>query len=136
MKQLYLSLILISVIFLPASFAVNIESNLKKEEKPSITFKQETFTVEEFKSLTPEKFKKKIGKKLSLKDRILLKFLKKKMDKNGKLEINWGAAVLGLFLGIIGLVITLFFKDKKAWKSALIGIGVGIVISLLVVALI
>ena len=131
MKQIYFVLILVTVVFLPSSFAVHIETPVKKAEA-TVTFKKATFTVEEFKALTPKTFKEKTGKRLSFKDKMLLKFLKKKTNKEGRLEINWGAFALGFFLGLLGLIGSFFFKDKQAWKSALIGIGALIVLALLI----
>lgn len=132
MKQFYLVIFLITSIFLPSSFAIPVHPNMVKEEvTPTVNFKNETFTVKEFKLLTPKQFKQKTGKRLTLKDRVLLTFLKKSTDEDGKLKIHWGAFALGFFLSLIGLVITLFFKDKDAWKSALIGIGAIVLISLL-----
>ena len=44
-------------------------------------------------------------------------------------SFNIGAFLLGLFLGLIGLIIVLLaFDDKDAWKEALIGWGVALLL--------
>lgn len=108
--------------------------------------------LEDFLALTPKKYHQQTGQKLGLKERIVLKFaqksLKRQLKKGEPLPpvvnlnlvehtFNWGAFALGFFLGLIGLLIVILaFKDKKAWISALIGLGVALAFLLLLVSLI
>jgi hypothetical protein len=100
-------------------------------------------------SLTPEQYRAQTGEKLSFKDRISLRLVKKSIRKHlkhgedfqvadvvddNKFHFMIGPFLLGLFLGLIGFLICLAFKDRK---SALIsgGIGWGIAIVLVLILL-
>ena len=107
--------------------------------------------LDEFMALTPKKYRHQTGQKLSLKERMVLKFAKKTIKhqlKKGEplppvvdlnvaeQNFNWGAFALGFFLGLIGiLIVALAFKDKKAWISALVGWGLAIGLILLIITL-
>ena len=108
-------------------------------------------TVEEFLELRPKEIAKITGERMTVKDRVFFSLAKenmrkqlKKAEKNADYEFtapqdsgggfhwNWGAFVLGLLLGLIGLIISFFFKDKKAWISALIGMAIWAVVFFLI----
>lgn len=102
-----------------------------------------------FLTLTPAKVKELTGKKMTLKEKIGLKLaqrhVKKELKKGHEVNVaealraegnfNWGAAALGFFLGLIGvLIVYLAFKNDKetARKSAWIGLAVWIAIWLII----
>ena len=102
-----------------------------------------------FLTLTPAKIKEITGKKMTLKEKIGLKLaqrhVKKELKKGHEVNMaevmraegnfNWGAAALGFFLGLIGvLIVYLAFKNDKetARKSAWIGLAVWIAVWLLI----
>ena len=106
-------------------------------------------TVDEFLDLKPKEFARMTGERLKFKDRIIFSVVKKNMRKavrkaekykdydfNTPQEVrksfNWGAFFLGLFLALIGVIISFFFRDKNAWKSALIGLAVAVAIALII----
>jgi hypothetical protein len=81
-------------------------------------------------NLRPSDFKKITGHKLTLKETIVFKItqkrIKKTIRKDGTIDMlaftkqskepfkwNWGGFFLGLFLPVVGTIITLFFKDKN-----------------------
>jgi hypothetical protein len=99
--------------------------------------------------LTPAKYKEITGKKMTLKEKIGLKLaqrhVKKQLKKGKEVNVaeamraegnfNWGAAALGFFLGLIGvLIVYLAFKNDKetARKSAWIGLAVWIAVWLII----
>ena len=105
-------------------------------------------TIDEFLDLSPKEIAEKTGQKMTIEDRLSFFLIKKNMrkqlkkaeknepyafesPKDGGFQMNWGAFVLGLLLSLIGLIISFFFKDKSAWKSALIGMGVWVVIAII-----
>jgi hypothetical protein len=105
-----------------------------------------TMDYKELKDLKVKDWEEKAGRKLRLKEKIFLGMAKKQAQKfdrkvqKGKAQpnefkFNIGGFLLGFFLGLIGLLITLAFKDQKnALISAAIGIGVLLVIVLLIAA--
>ena len=107
-------------------------------------------TTQELLNLSPKTYQQITGQKLTIKQRIVLfmtkKALKKQMQagldpdpqkvvEDVKAQFNWGAFALGLFLGLIGLLISFAFKDKNAWRYALMGWGMFILILLLAVTI-
>jgi phosphate-selective porin len=102
-----------------------------------------------FLTLTPAKVKEITGKKMTLKEKIGLKLaqrhVKRELKKGHEVNVaealraegnfNWGAAALGFFLGLIGvLIVYLAFKNDKetARKSAWVGFGIWVAVWLLV----
>src|SRR5687767_9776111 len=90
--------------------------------------------------MNAREFKEYTGKKLSFKDRIVFGLVKNQLKrglKNGDIQMdssasdaaaavegsfNFGAFILGFLLGLLGfLIVILAFKDKGAWKWALVG---------------
>ena len=111
---------------------------------------QENMPLEQFLNFTPKKFKEERGKKLSLKDKLALKFIQKNLShtvKNGtNLPVSFdlaqearkfkiGGFLLGFFLGILGLLISLFFKDKDTRRSVLYGFGVQLILGIILILL-
>ena len=99
-----------------------------------------------FLTLTPAKVKEITGKKMTLNEKIGLKLaqrhVKKELKKGHEVNManvmssegnfNWGAAALGFFLGLIGmLIVYLAFNNDKATarKSGWIGLAIGLAIS-------
>lgn len=96
-----------------------------------------------FIALTPAKFSELTGKKMTFAEKVSLKIVQREVKKELKKgrdvnmaevakraaggSFNWGAAALGFFLGLIGvLIVYLAFKNDKetARKSAWIGFAV------------
>lgn len=110
-------------------------------------------SVENFIQLTPKDYKRIVGKKMSLKERIDLsfgkKYLKKAIKKDGTVDTrkmgffgrwqwHWGGFFLGFFLSLPGVIITLFINDDYKWDrfwSAVKGALVAIAILSLILAI-
>ncbi len=107
-------------------------------------------TIDEFLELSPKEFRKMTGERMKFKDRIVFGMVKKNMRKQLKkaekneeyaftppqetaFSFHWGAFFLGLFLTLLGLIISFFFRDGNAWKSALIGMLISIAIWTIIV---
>lgn len=103
-----------------------------------------------FLALTPAKVAEMTGRKMTLNQKVNLKLtqrlVKKQLKKGNEVNMlemakragsgsfNWGAAALGFFLGLIGiLIVYLAFKNDKevARKSGWIGFAVGVAVALL-----
>lgn len=102
--------------------------------------------------LTPKNYKLIVGKKMSLKERISLivgkKHLKKVINRDGtidtkkmgflgKWEWHWGGFFLGVFLSLLGIIITLFINDDYKWDrfwSAVKGAAIAIAIVSIILA--
>ncbi len=110
------------------------------------TIKQEIITVTDISQMSVKEYQRAVGHKLSLKEKIVYGLAKKQIKKGLKGgtipadapaasrmdDVNFGAFLLGLFLGIIGiLLVFLLFDDQDAWKSALLGLGIWLLILLL-----
>ena len=153
MKQLKMLIALVAMLHTTMAFAI-IATPLSVAQQNSATHSELTMlitdygkmTVQDFLALNADKVRTLTGKKMSLKDKLGLWWVQKQINKHqkeftqgdvdtGAFKINWGAFVLGLLLGLIGLIITLFFKDKKAWVSALIGWGIFLAFFLLLTTL-
>jgi hypothetical protein len=112
-------------------------------------------SLADFVTLTPKKFREITGKRLSLINKLSLKFsqraIKKDINSDGTIDnskllkysdgegfrLHGGGFVLGLLLGVIGFLITLLFNDdnrKRRMISSLIGWGVWIIIFLIAIA--
>lgn len=103
-------------------------------------------TAHDLLTLTPEQYRLQTGKKLSLEERISLRMVKKSIRKHlkqdetfvladvvetEKFKFRVGAFFLGFFLGLIGFLISLAFRNRRdAMISAAIGWGLAIVIVL------
>ncbi|MBI5914818.1 MAG: hypothetical protein HY842_05530 [Bacteroidetes bacterium] len=127
---------------------------LATDAGPTVTgwFLQEgqSMTVEDFLKLTPKKIKESTGEKLSLKERLALRYVQSQIKREVKKGVspsdegfnlddqarkfNIGGFLLGLFFGLIGFLIALLFKNKNVRRSALIGWGVWLVILLISLA--
>jgi len=100
--------------------------------------------------MNAREFKELTGTKLSFKDRIVFGLVKNQLKrglKNGDIQMdssasdaaaavegsfNFGAFILGFLLGLLGfLIVILAFKDKGAWKWALAGMGLWLILVLL-----
>ena len=100
------------------------------------------FSVQDFLSFTPEKYKQLTGKKLSFFQKISLRLQQqkiKRLAKKGELKIladfDPTGFVLGLFISIVGIGISYLinYKDTKKW--AWIGAGIGGIFILIAVLL-
>ena len=115
-------------------------SSLKKPFETIIVFGH-SFSVEDFLVLTPEKYQKLTGKKLSwfqklslrMKQRSIKKHLQKG-DINILSDFDPFGFILGLFISVVGIGITYLYDDKNmkkwAWRGAAIG-GIFILIAIL-----
>ena len=153
MKKIFTLLASIAAFFAMQSFVV------PANEHPSIhigllgSANPFGMSLQKFTELSTKEFSTITGKKMNFFKRIEFRAmqhrikhdLKKHPDAtwgnyvkfNSKGEasfsFNWGAFALGFLLWPIGVLIALLaFEDKQAWKSALIGLGVGILFGLLV----
>ena len=106
-----------------------------------------TDDVQEFMALSPREMGKRRGQKLTFKERMAVKLVKRqvrKMERRGQevsleaasqnaaSDFNIGGFLLGFLLGLIGVLIALLI-DRDLVNSALIGLGVWLVILLLLV---
>lgn len=108
----------------------------------------------DFLDMKARDFAELTGTKLKLRDRLAISLAKKQVRKEMRKgtmtagdsvadvaqqaakDINVGAFFLGLFLGLLGLIIVLIaFEDKEAWKSALLGWGIWILLLILLISI-
>lgn len=110
----------------------------------------QSMAAEDFLNLTPKEIKQRTGEKLSLKEKLALRYVQSQIKRDIKKGIspadatfnlddearkfNIGGFLLGLFLGLIGWLISLLFKNKNVRRSALLGWGVAVVIYLIILA--
>jgi hypothetical protein len=133
------------IIFVPS----NSTDNAKTGKLSTVDILSQ-LDAKSFLALTPAKVAEMTGRKMTLNQKINLKLtqrlvkkqLRKGIDVNmvamaeraGSGSFNWGAAALGFFLGLIGvLIVYLAFKNDKevARKSAWIGFAVWVGVALL-----
>lgn len=98
-----------------------------------------TYSVDQVLTMNAKKYKALTGEKMKLKDRVALSMVKAdvkiKMAKGDNLSqgiamgqamenFSIGGFLLGMFLGLLGVLISFFFKDKRvrrsAWKGLLV----------------
>ncbi len=137
------------IIFLPS----NSTDNAKTGKLSTVDILSQLDT-KSFLALTPAKVAEMTGRKLTLNQKINLKLtqrlVKKELKKGHAVNMhemakradsgsfNWGAAALGFFLGLIGvLIVYLAFKNDKeaARKAAWIGFAVWVAVALLIILL-
>ena len=89
------------------------------------------FSVQEFLSLTPEKYKQLTGKKLSFFQRISLRLQQQKIKRSLRKkepavlsDFDATGFVLGLFISVLGIGISYLIDYKETKKWAWIGAGV------------
>lgn len=108
-------------------------------------------SVQQFLSLTPKKYAELTGKKMTLSQKISLKFTQykiKRMVKKGKTvdlntlskaidtsNFNVAGFVLGLLLNIIGVLIAYLIGDRNLIKWAWIGFAVSTAILIIILIL-
>ena len=154
--KLFLPFVLVAMMGTIA-FAGSIASPvpaLATDAGPTVTgwFLQDgqSMTVEDFLNITPKKIKERTGEKLSLKERLALRYVQSQIKRDIKKGIspadtafnlddearkfNIGGFLLGLLLGLIGVLISLLFKNRNVRRSALLGFGISILIYLIVLA--
>jgi len=156
MTHFLFAALLLTGFTLSAAVSPAVESDLRSTKLSDIPGFAEAdyaavgdLTIDEFLDMNPKEFTEMTGERMTFKDRIVFTAVKKNMRKQMRKakknkeydfstpqevrkSFNWGAFFLGLFLALIGLIISFFFKDKNAWKSALIGLGVAVVIVLII----
>ena len=120
-------------------------SAIHRDAKPADGLMLTAITVGDITDMNAREFGEYTGQKLTFKEKLgynLVKSKLKRQVKKGTLSenasfdmaaaagsFNIGAFLLGLFLGLIGLIIVLLaFDDKDAWKEALIGWGVALLL--------
>jgi hypothetical protein len=141
------------------AFSANLFSaELPKTKEPNakdvmipLMYSDKSITLEQFVKLTPSAYKELTGKKLGFKHHVEMKVtqrqLKKTIRKDGTVDVtelqkvaaepfkfHLGGFALGFLLGLLGVIITLFFKDankKSRLYSSLIGLGAVIILVLL-----
>lgn len=116
-----------------------------------LMYSNKNITLADFMNLSPFGYKALTGTRLGLKHGIELKMTQKQLKQviriDGTVDVkalikaseepfrfHIGGFLLGFFLGIIGVIITLFFKDanrKSRLYSSLIGLGIVIILALL-----
>lgn len=133
------------IIYLPA----NATDNAKAGKSSAVDILSQ-LDAKSFLALSPAKVAEMTGRKMTLNQKINLKLtqrlvkkqLKKGIDVNmmdmakraDSGSFNWGAAALGFFLGLIGvLIVYLAFKNDKeaARKAGWIGFAVGLALVLI-----
>jgi hypothetical protein len=106
-----------------------------------------SLTTEEILALTPNDYKSLTGKKLSFKERFVLKYaqrsIKKDLKKEGSVDIkryfddgdsrfNGGGFALGLLLGLLGVLLAHIFSSDKSFRRSS-WYGFGLLVSILLV---
>ena len=149
MKTIFISLFTIvlscfSVGVYAGQFSENQPISIQ-ENTPQIDF--ENMDAEEFLALNPRALKRATGKKLSIRERIILRQVQaqvnRKMTKGETFEIsemyqvaeddfNGAAFALGFLLGLVGVLIA-YLIDETYTRSAWIGFGVRMGVWLLLV---
>lgn len=130
MKRATLCLLLSLPFYCFASSIGNDRDHLASELMIPLFKTGKYISVEDFMKLTPKTYKRIIGKKMSLKERMHLavgkSYLKKAIKRDGTVNTNklrifgkwqwhWGGFLLGFFLSLIGVIITLFINDDYKW---------------------
>ena len=125
-----------------AVFAVD-----KAATKSTLLEKFGTDDVQEFMALSPKEMGKRRGERLTFKEKMAVKLVKRQIRKaerrgqevslesasqNAASDFNIGGFLLGFLLGLIGVLLALII-DKDLVNSALIGLGVWVVILILIV---
>lgn len=137
-----------------AGSAASLPTTLTTDTEPTVTgwFLKEgqCMAVKDFLMLTPRKIKERTGEKLSLKERLALRYVQFQIKRDMKKGVSpadgtfnlddedrkfhIGGFLLGLLVPLIGYPISLLFKNRNVRRSALIGFGVQIVILLILLA--
>ena len=126
-------LVLFSCIFLVAG------NLLAVHPAPSTTTSMSTLTVGDVVDMEVKDLKHYLGRKITIKERLAFGLYKRQLKKGlkkGKLtrhdpaeeaekSFRFVPFLIGLFLGLIGLVaVVIFYKDQNAWRSALYGVAI------------
>jgi steroid 5-alpha reductase family enzyme len=133
------------MIYVPSNSTDNVKTG-----KSSTVDVLSQLDAKSFLALTPAKVSEMTGRKMTLNQKINLKLtqrlVKKQLKKGNDVNMvemakradsgsfNWGAAALGFFLGLIGvLIVYLAFKNDKeaARKAGWIGFAVGLALALI-----
>ena len=133
------------IIYVPTSSTDNV-----KLGKVAVVDILSQLDAKSFVALTPAKVAEMTGQKMTLNQKINLKLAQRQVKKDlkkgrnvnmmemakraGDGSFNWGAAALGFFLGLIGvLIVYLAFKNDKeaARKAGWIGFAVGLALALI-----
>lgn len=149
---------LFSILALFAITANLFASELPKPKEPNarevmipLMYSDQNISLADFVKLTPSGYKALTGKKIGFKHGVELKVtqkqLKKAIRKDGTVDVqelqkaaaepfkfHLGGFALGFLLGLLGVIIALFFKDanrKSRITSSLIGLGVVVILVLL-----
>ncbi|MEO1516780.1 MAG: hypothetical protein AAFV95_17295 [Bacteroidota bacterium] len=139
-------LALLAIVLVPTSSEAMIYVEKTGVQEQTVDFQaSQNLSLNEFLNLSPKAYKKKTGKKLKLRERIVLKMaqkqIKKKLKKNEAFDANALVAknnsnfhlagfLLGFFLGLIGFLIALLVwrEDKAPRRSALKGLLLAILL--------
>lgn len=133
------------IIYVPANSTDNV-----KVGQTAVVDILSQLDARSFVALTPAKVAEMTGRKMTLNQKINLKLAQRQVKKDikkgrdvnmtqmaqraGDGSFNWGAAALGFFLGLIGvLIVYLAFKNDKeaARKAGWIGFAVGLALALI-----
>jgi len=151
-------LVLLILILTYSSYSTSIWSFTDPKAEQVLTQipgTQIQMTLTDYVRLKPSDLRRLTGKKLNLKETIVFKGtqkqIKKTIRKNGTIDMaayqkaakepfkwHWGGFFLGLFIPILGTVITLFFKDENKNNrtiSSLFGLSVAAGVVLIVAAI-
>ncbi len=151
MKKLLLILLAFATCF--SSFAITPPSAPRAADvQVPLPGATQTVSLTQFLTLSPKEYKATTGKKLNLRSRIELRYgqhlMRQAVHQDGTIDVarvqqyandggfhfHVGGFLLGFFLGLIGVLITLFFHDdnKKARTgSALIGAALVLALALI-----
>lgn len=132
-----------------ASFSKPETKSEVVETKPAPTGLQD-LTAEQLLSLTTKGYQELTGKKMSFKDKFVLKYvqqnIKRDLRKTGEVDIksyfddgsmrfNIGGFALGFFLGLIGVALAHIFSNNKSFRrSSWYGVGAVLILAIIIAA--
>ena len=148
--------LLLLVFFLSSNLAFSIHTPKHPSlNKTGIERVYENISINDFLKKDRRQIEAQIGQKLTFKERLQLSFVQKSIRKAARkgeskkrikerldseeFDINPGALILGLLLGLLGVIgVYIFFDEdvKQARKSTWIGYGMRVLIVLIFISII
>ena len=155
--KLFAVSLIMTVLMVSLSSSIPISKQETVAEKKVTTEKSTlltSMTNKQFLTLTPHSYYKLVGTKMSLKERLALKFAQQNIRKeiknntidenatiNYKMAVggeessfNFGGFILGFFLGLIGVGLAYIFSNDKGFiRSTWKGFGAWVILLLVLV---